>query len=149
LYRKLARSKLAVELKGGVLTHPTHVSDVKGAFLAVIAEPAPRKSIVDVGGERPVLVQDLHLLIAASLGVRRRRVVLPPAVAAPAAKLARPLLSRLGSANPHLLAFSRGDVLSAAVDDTRFRNRYPSVSILPLTRGVGGHITWARQNGLP
>lgn len=147
-YRRIARQRWAVEPLGGVVVHPTHVSDVVGAALALTERPAAHGSIFNVGGERPILLQDLQHLVAATLGVPRRRLVVPPVVARPLAAVAAAVLSRAGRPTPHLHRFSGGGRVSSAVDDRRFRQCYPAVPVLALRQGVREHVEWARAQAL-
>lgn len=147
-YRNVLRQRLVLEPAGGVRVHPTYVSDVVEGIVALLDRPAPHGAVFNIGGERPLLVQELEALIAEELGVRRRRFAVPGWLAGPAAKAAEPLLSLLGRGGPGLHERWRGDVLSAAVDDTRFRRGYPEVPVTDLRTGVREHLRWARREGL-
>lgn len=146
-YRRIQQQRIAIETKGGVVVHPTHVSDVVGALIALLEQPAPRGAIFNVAGERPMLTQDFHALVAEALGHRRRRIIVPPAILAPVVIAATPLL-RLRRADHHLSAFARGHVHTVALDDSAFRKRYPAVAITPVEEGVRDHIGWAREHAL-
>jgi nucleoside-diphosphate-sugar epimerase len=147
-YRRVLKQRLSVELAGGVLVHPTQVRDVVAAIEAVIDRPAPHRSIYNVGGERVILLQDLEEMIALVADAPRRRVVLPPVLASPAVGLLTWLLAHAGKEKPNLRKFARGDVLSAAVDDTAFRAAYPAVPTATLLEGIREHLDWARRNSL-
>jgi nucleoside-diphosphate-sugar epimerase len=147
-FRTVQRRRWSVEMKGGVVVHPTHVTDVVSAMLAVIEQPAPHGTVMNVGGDTPVLLQDLLAEYARALGVSRRRVVIPPMAAGPLARVASPILALLGRRSAHLVAFCRGQVVSAAVDDSAFRARYPHVPRKPLAEGVREQVSWARANAL-
>lgn len=148
-YRRLARQRWSVEQAGGVVVHPTHVTDVVGAIVALVGHPAAHGATFNVGGERPVLLQALHELTAAALGAaRRRRVVIAPALAGPAAAVAAPILALAGRPRPRLRDFCRGRTVTCAVDDRAFRRDYPDVPVLSLDAGVREHVGWARAEGL-
>ncbi|MBA2643016.1 MAG: NAD(P)-dependent oxidoreductase [Actinobacteria bacterium] len=147
-YRKLLNRKWAVEISGGVIVHPTHVEDVVQAIVALVAQPAPHGTTFNLGGERPIRLQDLHALAAEMLGVQRRRIVLPVRLAGPLAALAGPILGLRGRPNPLLGGISRGHLFSAAVDDRRFRLRYPDVPVVELQRGLREYLEWASKHRL-
>lgn len=147
-YRKILRQRFVLELSGGVRVHPTYVADVAHAVVALLEQPAPDGAVFNIGGPRPLLLQDLQALIADEVGVRRRRIVVPTWVAAPAARVVEPLLARVGQPRPHLQHMCKGGVVSAAVDDSRFRGRHPGVPATDLRTGVREHIQWARSEGL-
>ena len=147
-YRSIRRRRWAVELSGGVVVHPTYVDDVVHAILAILARPAPHETAFNIGGERPLRLQELRALQADVLGVPRHRFVLPTRLASPLARLAKPVLALLGQTNPLLAAMSRGEVFSAAVDDRRFRQSYPEVPVVSLQAGLREHITWATAQHL-
>ena len=54
----------------------------------------------------------------------------------------------MGSPMPLLAKASGGVCVSSAVDDRRFRKRYPAVPITPLIEGLREHIQWAREQHL-
>jgi nucleoside-diphosphate-sugar epimerase len=147
-YKTILRQRLTVELRGGVIVHPTHTSDVAEAIVALIDSPAPHGSVFNLGGERPVLLQELHAITADVLGVSRRRIILPTPVAVVLAAVVGPVLSAAGRPKPHLHAFSAGRTISSAVDDRRFRRRYPAAPVLPLQSGIQEHVDWARAHDL-
>jgi nucleoside-diphosphate-sugar epimerase len=147
-YRKVAARRTAVEMPGGIIVHPTHVRDVVEAILAVLQQPAPHGTVFNIGGERPLRLQDLKVLVAETLGVPRRRIVLPSWFAGPLARAADPMVALLGRPNPVRVGMSRGLLFSAAVDDRRFRQRYPRVPIVRLEDGLREHIEWARSEYL-
>jgi nucleoside-diphosphate-sugar epimerase len=147
-YKAIVRQRWAIEQKGGVMVHPTHVSDVVGAIIAILEHPAPHGAVLNVGGERPILLQELQALVAQALGVRRRRIVLPANVASAVATVAGPLLAALGRPKPNLYAFSCGETLNSAVDDTAFRAQYPRVPVRALRDGIQEQVDWARSSGL-
>lgn len=147
-YRDIHRQRFAFEPSGGVRVHPTYVTDVARAVVALLERPAPDGTVFNFGGPEPLLLQDLEAVIADELGVRRRRLVVPTWVAAPAARVVEPLLARLGRPRPHLRHMCSGGVVSAAVDDSRFRDRYTAVPATDLRTGLREHIRWARGEGL-
>jgi len=147
-YKRVLRQRWALELRGGVVVHPTHVRDTIEAVLALLDRPAPHGTVFNIGGERQILVQDLHALVAQTLGVRRWRLVLPYEIAGPLAEVAGPVLSLMGRRNPLLGGMSRGQRFSAAVDDRCFREAYPRVPVVGLASGLKEHIDWARQHRL-
>jgi 2-alkyl-3-oxoalkanoate reductase len=147
-YKRILRQKWAIELRGGISVHPTHVSDVVGGILAIIENPSSHGSVFNIGGERPILLQELEDLIAATLQVPRRRVVLPSGVAGPLARVAQPLLSSMGRPNDLLVAMTNGKIFSAAVNDRAFRNRYPLVPVMNLRNGIEQYASWAVSEGL-
>jgi len=147
-YRAIRSRRWSVELAGGVLVHPTHVSDVVGAILALIDDPAPDGSVMNVGGERPILLQEFQALVASELGAQRHRVTVSPKIATPVAAMAAIAASTLGHPKPLLTAFARGALVSSAVDDRLFRGRYPTVSVMSLEAGLRGHLDWAREQSL-
>ena len=147
-YKQVLSKRWTIEFTGGVVVHPTHVTDIVKAIVALVQQPAPHATVFNVGGERPVRVDDLHALTAEILGVRRRRVVLPPWIATPLIGIATPGLALMGRRNPLLARISRGGLLSSAVDDSLFRDRYPTVPVVALALGVREHIDWARAHSL-
>lgn len=147
-YQKILRRRWSVELTGGVVVQPTHVRDVVEALVALIEARAPSGSTFNLGGQRKLLLQDFEALVAEILGVKRRRIVVPARAAAPAARLAMPLLSRMGRSSALLVEMAGGRRFSSAVDDRSFRERYPGVPIQPLRSGVEEHVKWARDQGL-
>jgi len=147
-YRKVLTRKWSVELAGDVIIHPAHVRDVVEAIIAILGRPAPHQTAFNVGGERPIRLQEFYALVAEMFGVRRRRVVLPRSVAGPLADLTAPICSLMGRPKPLLAEMSRGYVFTGAVDDSRFRKGYPGVPVVTLADGVREHIEWARARGL-
>ena len=147
-YRRIRNQRYVVEIAGGVVVHPTYVDDVVRAILAVVARPAPHGTVFNLGGERPLQLQELQALQADALGTRRRRIVVPPWAARPLAMVAMPVLARAGRPNPLLAEMSRGALFSAAVDDSRFRSRYPDVPVAKLEDGLRRTIDWAREQCL-
>lgn len=147
-YRRIRRRKWSVELEGGVEVQPTYVEDVVGAILSLLERPAPHGSVFNVGGPRTLLVQELDEIIATEMDVSLRRIRVPSHLAAPAARLLQPLLELVGRPRPNLVRMSRGEVLSAAVDDRRLRSAYPDVPSTGLRRGLQRHLRWAREEGL-
>jgi nucleoside-diphosphate-sugar epimerase len=144
-YKKVQVQRWSLETSGGVVVHPVHVRDVVGAILALVRQPAPSGTVLNLGGERPILVQDLFALEAKVMGVHRRRIVLPPAIAGPLGSAAGKAFSLIGRSKPLLAGMSRGQLFSSAVDDSRFRQRFPTASVTPLVDGVREHIDWARS----
>ena len=147
-YRRIRRRGWAVELEGGVQVQPTYVADVAGAILALLERPAPDGTVFNVGGPRTLLVQELDEVIASEMDVSHRRIRVPSYVATPSARLLRPVLALLGRDRPNLVRISRGEVLSAAVDDRRLRRAYPDVPSTELRRGLRRHLQWAWEEGL-
>jgi nucleoside-diphosphate-sugar epimerase len=138
----------SVELKGGIILHPIHVRDVAKGIVALVERPASAGTVFNLGGERPILAQDLFALIAEMLGRRRRRVVLSPAIVGQLGGIAEALCFLIGRPRPLLAAMCQGHCFSAAVNDRRFRQQYPEVPLFTLTEGLSEHIEWARANGL-
>jgi nucleoside-diphosphate-sugar epimerase len=147
-YRKVVARRSTIEVSGGVLVHPTHVRDVVEGILAISRKPAPHGTVFNIGGERAIRLQDLEALVAETLGVPRRRLVLPSWLAGPLAGAADPLLTLMGRPNALRVRMSRGHLFSAAVDDRRFRQRYPDVPTVRLEDGLREHIEWARAQRL-
>jgi nucleoside-diphosphate-sugar epimerase len=147
-YRRVKRQRWALELRGGVVVHPTHVDDVVQALVALALSPAPHGAVFNVGGEQALRLQELAAVLADTLGVPRRRIELPPLVAAPIAYAARPVLRGRRTGAAPLVARARGQVFSAAVDDTRLRQRYPGIPVKPLEDGLTETVRWATQRGL-
>jgi nucleoside-diphosphate-sugar epimerase len=145
---KVFARRWSVELKGGIIVHPTHVQDIAEGIIALVERPAAAGAVFNLGGDRPILTQDLFALIAETLGCRQRRIVLSPPIAGPLGGIAEALCSLIGRPKPLLAAMCQGHCLSAAVDDSRFRERYPAVPRLSLTEGLREHVEWARANGL-
>ncbi len=137
-----------MELRGGVVVHPTYVDDVVQTIMAILADPSPHGAVFNVGGERALPLQELQALQAEILGIRRRRLVIPTWLARPAAALAVPLLARKGRTKPPLTAMARGELFSAAVDDRRLRRRYPELRVTPLRTGLVETFEWAVERGL-
>ena len=147
-YRKVLGQRWTAELSGGVIVHPTHVADVVEAITALVEQPASTGTIFNLGGERSLLLQDLFALMAETLGCGRRRIVLSRSIVGPLGGIAEVLCSMIGRPKPLLGAMCRGECFSAAVDDTRFRERYPNVPVVRLAAGLREHIDWARANRL-
>jgi nucleoside-diphosphate-sugar epimerase len=147
-YSTVKRQRTVVELRGGVVVHPTHVSDVVGAIAAMIDAPSEHATILNLGGESRLLLQELQALVAQVLNVPRRRVILPTMLAVPAVAGMAPLLSLMRRNTTNLRAFSRGQSLVSAVDDSAFRARYPRVPRMPLLQGIREHVEWARAQAL-
>ena len=63
------------------------IDDVVHAILAILARPAPHETAFNIGGERPLQLQELRALQADVLGVLRHRFVLPTRPAPPLARL--------------------------------------------------------------
>jgi nucleoside-diphosphate-sugar epimerase len=147
-YKKVLSQRWAIELGGGVIVHPTHVTDVVEAVIALMERPASSGAIFNIGGERPLLLQDLFGLMAEMLGCSRRRIVLSRSIVGPLGGVAEALCSTIGRPKPLLAAMCQGYRFSSAVDDRRFREQYPAVPLLSLTDGLREHIDWARANCL-
>lgn len=147
-YKRIMAKGWAVETAGGIIVHPTHVEDVVQALVALVQAPAPHGTVFNIGGERPIRLSELEALIAGTLGKRRRRVVLPPQVTGPLMAIVDPLLGFLGRPNPLRKGIGQGRTFSSAVDDSRFRKRYPDVPVVKLQDGVRDHLDWAFANRL-
>ena len=147
-YRKVLVQKWSVEPAGDVVVHPTHVSDVVEAIMALVKQPASHGAVFNVGGERPMRVNDLHALVAETLGIRRKRFTLPTSIAGPTGAAAGALFKFLGRPKPLLAPMCRGRVLSVALDDSHFRRLYPTVPVVKLVDGLREHIDWARTQQL-
>jgi nucleoside-diphosphate-sugar epimerase len=148
IYNRVLGQRWSIEPSGGVVVHPTHVRDIVEGIIALIERPASGGTVFNLGGERPILVQDLFALVAETLGVGRRRIVLPRSVAGPLGGMAEGFFSLIGRPKPFLAGMSQGHRFNAAVDDHRFRQCYPTVPIISLTEGLREHIDWARANRL-
>lgn len=147
-YQQVRRQRWVVELRGGVVVHPTYVDDVVDAILAILADPSPHRTVFNLGGERVLPLQELQALQAQILGVRRRRLVIPTWLAGPAAALAVRLLAHKREREPPITAMARGDLFSAAVDDRCLRQRYPELRVTPLHTGLVETFEWALARGL-
>jgi nucleoside-diphosphate-sugar epimerase len=147
-YKRIRDRRWVIEMRGGVIVHPTHVSDVIGAIVAMIERPAHHGAVFNVGGEQPILLQEFEAVVARALGVARRRVVFPPGLASPLTAALSPVFSALGRPKPRLRSFGRGDFVSCAANDQAFRAEYPEVPVHPLRAGVEDHVRWARSNDL-
>lgn len=147
-YRKLLRRHWSIGLEGGMVLNPAHVSDIVGAILALIAAPAEHGASFNVGGERPIPIEDLDVLIASALGVTHRRFVIPAAIAAPLARLWGPVRWIMGRPEPRLHAYARGQSFSSVIDDSAFRTRYPGVRVRTIVDGIRDHVEWARAEHL-
>jgi nucleoside-diphosphate-sugar epimerase len=147
-YKKVLSQRWTIELIGGVVVHPTHVTDVVEGITALVQRPAPTGTVFNLGGERPLLLQDLFALMAETLGCRRQRIVLSRSITGPLGGLAEAVCSVVGRRKPLVAEMCRGYCFSAAVDDRRFQRRYPAVPRLRLTDGIREHIEWARANCL-
>jgi nucleoside-diphosphate-sugar epimerase len=147
-YRKILVQNWSVEPAGDVIVHPTHVRDVIDAVMALIEHPASHGMVFNVGGERALRVNDLHALVAETLGVRRKRITLPVSIAGPVGGMAGALFAFIGRPKPLLAPMCRGRLLSLAVDDSRFRQLYPTVPVVKLLDGLREHIEWARSHRL-
>jgi nucleoside-diphosphate-sugar epimerase len=147
-FKRVIAQRWAVEMSGGVSVHPTHVRDVVEAIIAVVRRPAPHGMVFNVGGARPIRLEDWQAVVADALGVRRQRLVIPSWIGGPLAAVAQPGIAFMGRRNPLLVRMGRGHLFSAAVDDRRFRQRYPNVPVVDLTKGVKEHVEWAKTNHL-
>lgn len=147
-YNKIRTHKWSIELSGGVVVHPTNSRDIVQAMLAVIDAPAPHATVFNIGGERAILLQDLQGLVAETLNVPWHRLVIPSWVAVPLSAVAGLFLHFMGRRDQLLWRTSRGQLLSAAVDDGTFRKRYPDVPVIRLEDGVREHVEWAQRQGL-
>jgi len=147
-YKKVLRQRWVLDVKGGVVVHPTYVQDIVHAILAIVAEPAPHETVMNIGGDRPIQFQHLQVLLAKTMGVQRHQVVLPRWLGTPLALLGEPILALRGRPNPLLGRMCRGDLFSAAVDDSRFRSRYPDVPVARLEDGLRDTVEWATAHHL-
>jgi nucleoside-diphosphate-sugar epimerase len=147
-YRKVLRKRWTVELCGGVVVQPTHISELVEAILAILDVPAPHGEVFNFGGQYILRVQELETLVAKTLSVSRRSLIIPPWIAGPLSVPASTILARLGRVNPLLQRMARGETFSAAVDDSVFRQRYPHIPVVELEKGLQEHIGWARSSGL-
>jgi nucleoside-diphosphate-sugar epimerase len=147
-YRRIRGQRWAVEVRGGVVVHPTYIDDIVHAVSAIVERPARHGTALNIGGERAILLQDLQAMLAEVLGVSRHRLVLPPWLAGPMSVLGKPILSVRGRSNPHLGAMCRGALFSAAVDDSRLREGYPDVPIATLREGLVKSLEWATSQRL-
>lgn len=147
-YKRVLARRWSLELSGDIIVHPTHVKDVVEAVIALVAEPAPPRTVFNIGGERPIRVQDFYALVAETLGARRRRVVLPTPIVGPWGGVAGSLFSFIGRPKPLLAGMSQGRLFSVAVDDRRFRQLHPTVPVVKLANGLREHIDWARAHRL-
>jgi hypothetical protein len=93
-------------------------------------------------------VNDLHALVAQTLGIRRKRFTLPTSIAGPMGAAAGALFGFLGRPKPLLAPMCWGRVLSVALDDSHFRALYPTVPVVKLVDGLREHIDWARTQQL-
>jgi hypothetical protein len=116
--------------------------------MALVQQAASHGTIFNIGGERPMRVNDLHALMAETLGVRRKRFILPTLIAGPVGGAAGALLAVMGRPKPLLAPMCRGRLFSVAVDDRRFRQLYPAVPVVRLVDGLREHIDWARAQHL-
>jgi nucleoside-diphosphate-sugar epimerase len=148
VYNKVLTRRWSIELSGGVIVHPTYVGDVVDAIIALVEEPASPGTVFNLGGERPILLRALRGLIAEMLGVSRRSIVVPAAIAGPFGGIAQAYFAWTGRPRPLLAEMSRGRCFSSAVDDQRFRESYPGVTVTHLVDGLREHINWAREQHL-
>jgi nucleoside-diphosphate-sugar epimerase len=148
IYNKVLTRKWLIELSGNIIVHPTYIDDVVEAIIALVQVPAPTGTVFNIGGERPILLRALHALIAETVKVDLRRIVLPATITGPLGGMAQAVLTLLGRPRPLLAEMSRGLCLSSAIDDRRFRERYPAVPVTRLVEGLREHINWAQQQHL-
>ncbi len=148
VYNKVLTRRWSIELSGGIIVHPTYVGDVVEAIIALVEEPAPPGTVFNLGGERPILLRALRALIAEMLGVSRRSIVVPASIAGPFGGITQAFFALMGRPRPLLAEMSRGHCFSSAVDDRRFRERYPAVPVTHLADGLREHINWAREQHL-
>ncbi len=135
-----------MELQGDILVHPTHVKDVSGAVSAVLEKPMPHKTVLNIGGERTIRLNDYYALIANKLGVARKRWVLPKILAGYLAAAASPVLNVCGKRNPLLIKTAKGMTLSYGNDMSRFRDLY-AFPLVSLEKGIEEEIEWAEKSG--
>jgi nucleoside-diphosphate-sugar epimerase len=147
-YRKILVQNWSIEPAGDVIVHPTHVRDVVEAVMALVEREASHGTVFNIGGERALRVNDLHALVAQTLGVRRQRITLPTSIAGPVGGVAGALFAFMGRPKPLLAPMCRGRLVSVAVDDSRFRQLYPRVPVVRLIDGLREHIDWARSQRL-
>ena len=148
VYNKVLTRRWSIELSGGIIVHPTYVDDIVEAIIALVEEPASSGTVFNLGGERPILLRNLRALIAETLGVNWRSIVVPAILAAPFGGVAQVFFELSGRPRPLLAEMSRGHFFSSAVDDRRFRERYPSVPVTCLVEGLRQHISWAWERHL-
>lgn len=147
-YRKVRRQRWVVDVQGGIVVHPTYVDDIVQAILAIVKKPTAHRSVFNIGGERPIQFQQLQALLAQAMGVSRHSLLLPTRLAPVLSVLGEPLLALRGRPNPLLGRMCRGDLVSSAVDDSRFRSLYPSVPVTELEQGLRETIRWATAERL-
>ncbi len=147
-YRQILGRRWSIELRGGVVVHPTYVDDVVQAIVALVDVPPRHDSVFNLGGERPLRAEDWYGLVAAAVGAKRRRLTVPAWFAVPLAFAADPLLRSRRRGRPPLREMARGCIFNGAVDDRRFRLEYPAVPIVPLEIGLRRYVDWAIANGL-
>ena len=147
-YRRLLRRRWSLGLEGGMILNPLHVSDLVAAIMALVARPAEHGTVFNIGGERAIGIDELDVLVAATLGVTHRRLVIPAGIAKPLAMLLAPTLSLFGRPNPLLRAYASGEHFSSVVDDSMFRQQYPGVPTKSIVDGVREHVAWARSERL-
>lgn len=146
MYRKVLHQRYAINLRGGVVVHPTHAMDLIKGLIALIESPAAHQTVFNLGGQGPFLLQNLQSIIAEVLEVSRQTVEIPPWLATPLALSASAFFKVIGRKKPHLTAMARGEIFSAAVDDQRFRQAYPNVPIMDIRDGLREHINWLRES---
>jgi len=66
----------------------------------------------------------------------RRSIVVPASITGPFGGIAQTLFALMGRPRPLLAEMSRGRFFSSAVDDRRFRERYPVVPVTRLADGL-------------
>lgn len=147
-YRRILRRRWSLGLRGGLIVNPIHVSDFIAALLAIVQVPAKHGSVFNVGGEGPILVEELDALVAAALGVTHRRIVIHPGIAAPLARIIQFLGALIGRPIRDLKVYAGGGNLNGVADDELFRRCYPELGRLPITDGIRDHVAWARGRGL-
>lgn len=147
-YRRLLRRHWSVALEGGMLVSPIHVSDLAAAIAALVAAPAKHGTVFNVGGERAIRIDELDDLVARSLGVPHRRLVIPAWLAEPLARLLGPVLAAIGRPDPLLRTYARGQDVSSVLDDSSFRQSFPGLSRKPIESGLREQLEWARSERL-
>jgi nucleoside-diphosphate-sugar epimerase len=143
LYRSIRNRRWTIDVRGGVIVHPTYIRDIVEGILALVGRPAGNGAVFNIGGEQTIQLQSLQALLAKTMGVSRTCITLPTWFATPLEKVGEPILARRGRSNPLLSRMCRGELFSAAVDDARFRSSYPEVPITPLEQGLRETIDWA------
>ena len=140
LFKKIRDQKWAFELPGDIIFNPINVKDVAASILAVISNPAPHKSIFNIGGEELIQQNKYYELIAQKMKTKRRRIVIPKLIAIPASYAASFL-----SSNPMLKQLARGELQNYGCDTSRFRSKY-NFPMTNLDDSIEEFVEWADKN---